>query len=120
MAKFEIENKAADLIHHTITITSNRKRYPNKYITLIKRIQNTSMDIYEAILNANELDLRTQKQLRLETQTRAIRLCDRLSCLVEMSMGLKLIGSDVVNIWQKHIGEVKRMTKAWRKKDSAR
>ena len=58
MGNFDITSKSTDLMEYTIRITSNRKRYPVKYIQLIKRIQNKSMDIYEFILDANRLNLR--------------------------------------------------------------
>lgn len=105
-------------MEYTFTITSNRKRYPNKYITLIKRIQNISMDIFETVLNANEIDLKNNHKLRYEMQTKAIRLCDRLSQFVEMSMKLNLIGSDTVKTWQKYICDVKYMTISWRTKEN--
>lgn len=105
-------------MEYTFTITSNRKRYPNKYIALIKRIQNISMDIFETVLTANEIDLKTNHKLRYDAQTKAIRMCDRLSQFVEMSMRLKLIGSDTVQTWQKYICDVKYMTISWRTKEN--
>lgn len=107
-------------MEYTIRITSNRKRYPVKYIQLIKRIQNKSMDIYEFILDANRLNLNTDKRERIELQTKAITSCDKLSCFIEMSMDLNLVGSDTVAIWQKKIDDVKYMTIAWREKDKIR
>ncbi len=120
MSNFDIPSKSTDLMEYTIRITSNRKRYPVKYIQLIKRIQNKSMDIYEFILDANRLNLNTDKQERIELQTKAITSCDKLSCFIEMSMDLNLVGSDTVAIWQKKIDDVKYMTIAWREKDKKR
>lgn len=120
MGNFDITSKSTDLMEYTIRITSNRKRYPVKYIQLIKRIQNKSMDIYEFILDANRLNLSTNKRERIELQTKVIASCDKLSCFIEMSMNLKLVGSDTVAIWQKKIDDVKYMTIAWREKDKKR
>ena len=53
-------------------------------------------------------------------QTKAISSCDKLSCFIEMSMNLNLVGSDTVAIWQKKIDDVKYMTIAWREKDKKR
>lgn len=117
---FSIGNKAEDLMEYTFAITSNRKRYPNKYKTLIERIQVLSMDIFETVLNANDINLKTDYQLRYRTQTKAVHMCDRLSKFVDMSMNLKLIGSDTVKSWQKLICDVKYMTISWRTKDSKR
>lgn len=103
-----------------MTITSNRKRYPVKHLTLVKRIQNCCMDIYEYLLDANRLNLDTSKIERQELQTKAITCCDKLSCYAELSMKLKLIGTDVVEHWQKQIEDIKYMTIAWRTKDKVR
>ena len=103
-----------------MTITSNRKRYPVKYITLIKRIQEQTMNIYEYLLDANRLKLDTSKLERLELQTRAISCCDKLSCYMELSIELNLIGSDTVSHWQKLVNDVKYMTISWRETDKKR
>ena len=112
--------KAIDLMNYTMTITSNRKRYPSKYIQLVQRIQNKSMDIYEFIMDANRLNINTSKTERLELQTKAITTCDKISSFIELSMNLKLVGSDTVAYWQKKIDDVKYMTIAWREKDKKR
>lgn len=118
--KLNVIVKAIDLMKYTIKITSNRKRYPVKYIQLVKRIQNKSMDIYEFLLEANRLSITTSKIDRLELQTRAITSCDILSCLVEMSLDMNIIGTNNVVYWQKQIDDVKYMTIAWREKDKTR
>lgn len=112
--------KASKLMEYSIRVTSNRKRYPIKYIQLIKRIQNKSMDIYEFLLEANRLNVVSSKLERLELQTKAITSCDKLSCFIEMSMNLNIIGSDTVDNWKKQIDDIKYMTIAWRQKDKSR
>ncbi len=119
-AKLDVIVKAINLMEYTMTITSNRKRYPIKHLTLVKRIQNRCMDIYEYLLDANRLKLDTSKSERQELQTKAISCCDKLSCYVELSMKLKLIGSDTAGYWQKQINDVKYMSIAWRSKDKER
>lgn len=116
-AKLDVIVKAITLMNYTMTITSNRKRYPVKHLTLVKRIQNRCMDIYEYLLDANRLKLDTSKSERQEMQTKAISCCDKLSCYVELSMNLNLIGTDTVSHWQKQIDDIKYMTIAWRSKD---
>lgn len=78
------------------------------------------MDIYEYLLDANRLKLETSKSERLELQTKAISCCDKLSCYVELSMNMNLIGTDTVSYWQKQIDDIKYMTIAWRSKDKQR
>lgn len=116
----EVIVKATKLMGYSMLETSNRKRYPVKYIPLIKRIQNKSMDIYEFLLDANRLDIHTSKKERLTLQTKAITACDKLSCYIELSMNLERIGSDTAAYWQKQINDVKYMTIAWRDKDKNR
>ena len=119
---FELISKSIDLMRYTIQITSNRKRYPHKFIILIQKIQSTCLDIYDSLMRANrlQLQLNTEKEERLKLQTEAITLCDELSCYVQISMDLNLIGSDTVENWQKKISDIKYMTIAWRSKDKAR
>ena len=118
--KLDVIVKAGNLMEYSMRVTSNRKRYPAKYIQLVKRIQNKSMDIYEFLLEANRLKIDTSKVERLELQTKAITSCDKLSRFIEMSSNLGVIGSDVVEYWQKQIDDVKYMTIAWREKDKKR
>lgn len=119
-AKLDVIVKAIDLMQYTLTITSNRKRYPVKHLILIRRIQERCMDIYENLLNANRLHVVNFKQERLNLQTKAISCCDQLSCYVEILMKMNLIGMKTVEYWQKQIEDVKYMTIAWRSKDQKR
>ena len=45
----------------------------------------------------------SSKNERLELQTKAITSCDKLSCFVELSMNLNIIGDKTVENWQKQI-----------------
>ena len=115
-------SKSIDLMKYTYTVTSNRKRYPNKFIILIQEMQKTCMAIYTNLMKANrlQLQLNIEKEERLRLQTEAITLCDELSCLIQLSMDLNLIGSNTVEFWQNKISNIKYMTIAWRTKDRAR
>lgn len=79
-----------------------------------------SMDIYEFLIDANRLNVNSEKEKRFQLQTRAITSCDKLSCLVEMSMNLRIIDSGRSEYWQGLINDVKYMTFSWRKNDIAR
>lgn len=120
MIKVKVIEKAIQLMEYTFVSTSNRKRYPIKYIQLIKRIQNTSMNIYESLMEANRLDLNSYQSERIRFESKAITDCDKLSCYAELSMRLGRIGSDSLEHWQKRIGEVKAMTITWRKTEESR
>lgn len=119
-AKLDVIMKAINLMEYTMTITSNRKRYPVKHLTLVKRIQNKTMDIYEFLIDANRFNVESSKAERVELQTMAISCCDKLSCYIELSMKLDLVGSDTVAYWQKQIDDIKYMSIAWRTKDKNR
>lgn len=119
-SKLDVLVKSMELMKYTMTITSNRKRYPNKYVTLVKRIQNTCMNIYEFLLDANRLNIEISKLERYELQTKAITACDKLSCYAELSLNLNIVGSDTITHWQKLINDVKYMSISWRSKDKTR
>ncbi|WP_099467822.1 four helix bundle protein [Konateibacter massiliensis] len=118
--KLDIIVKAINLMEYTMTITSNRKRFPVKHLMLVRRIQECCMDIYEYLIDANRIKLDTSKSERQELQTKAISCCDKLSCYVELSMKLNLVGTDTVSYWQKQVNDVKYMAIAWRSKDKQR
>ena len=117
-----VVSKSKELIRYTIRITSNSKRYPRKYLILIQKIQSTCLDLYDALMRANrlQLQLNNEKNERLKLQTEAITLCDELSCFIQISMDLNLIGSDTVEYWQNIVSDIKYMTIAWRTKDKVR
>lgn len=118
--KFDVILKSIELMKYTMTITSNRKRYPSKYIQIVQRIQNLAMDIYEHLFDANRLDINTSILERSTLQSKAIAACDKLSCFIDLSMSLNLVGTDTVGFWQEKINSVKYMTIAWQKNDKRR
>lgn len=111
--------KAKELMQYTLTTTSNKKRYPVKHNILINRIQNTCMDIYECLMEANRTSL-NDIETRIALQTKAITACDKLLCYAEISLNLSLIGTDTADYWSGKIGDVKYLTIAWRSKDKER
>ena len=90
-AKLDVIVKAINLMNYTMTITSNRKRYPVKHLTLVKRIQNRCMDIYEYLLDANRLKLDISKSERLELQTKAISCCEIYEYRMAFKRQVKII-----------------------------
>ena len=57
-SEFNVIVKCKDLIKHTFTITNSTERFPKKYrFTLVNRIQDKAVDIYECALEANEVNL---------------------------------------------------------------
>lgn len=112
---------AKKLTAHTLRITSNCKKYPKKFrFSLVDKMQNKSMNVYEALLEANRTDIRDYKRERLELQTRAITYCDELLFYIELSCELELISKKSMEYWSKMVTDIKHMTLAWRKSDRKR
>ena len=110
--------KAKELVLHSFKLTSNCNRYPKKYRhSLVDRIQNKSMDIYETLLEANRINKVTRKYDRCEKITGAITLCDELLCYIELSMNLDLLNANSAEYWSKMVQDVKYMSIAWRTKE---
>lgn len=113
--------KARDLAEHTLRVTSNCNRYPKKFrFSLVDKMQNKSLDIFEALMEANRTDLKDYKRDRLELQTKAITYCDELLFYIELSYKLNIINDKSMEYWSKMVSDIKHMTIAWRSKDKER
>ena len=113
--------KANELAKHTLIITSNANRYPKKFrFSLVDKMQNKALDIYEALLEANRTDIKDYKRDRLEMQTRAITYYDELLFYIELSHEINIINEKSMEYWSKMVSDIKHMTIAWRSKDKSR
>ena len=113
--------KAKQLAKHTLIITSNCNRYPKKYrFSLVDKMQNKALEIYEHLYEANRTDLRLYPKERSELQTKAITKCDELLFYIELSMELNIINNKSTEYWSKMVSDIKHMAIAWRTKDKER
>lgn len=113
--------KAKELAKHTLIITSNCNRYPKKYrFSLVDKMQNKALEIYEHLYEANRTDLRLYPKERSELQTKAITKCDELLFYIELSMELNIINNKSTEYWSKMVLDIKHMAIAWRTKDKER
>ena len=113
--------KAKELATHTLRVTSNCRRYPKKYrFSLVDKMQNKALEIYENLHEANRTDLRDYRRERSELQTRAITYCDQLMFYIEMSHELNIIDMDSMEYWSKMVSDIKHMAIAWRSRDKER
>lgn len=113
--------KAKDLAEHTLRVTSNCNRYPKKYrFSLVDKMQNNALEIYEYLFEANRTDLKLYKSERSELQTKAITHCDILLFYIELSYKLNIINDNSMGYWSKMVTDIKRMAIAWRTKDKER
>ena len=83
-------------------------------------MQIKSLNIYEALMEANRTDLKVYKRERSEMQTRAITYCDELIFYIELSYKLNIINDKSMEYWSKMVSDIKHMTIAWRTKDRER
>lgn len=83
-------------------------------------MQIKSLNIYEALMEANRTDLKVYKRERLEMQTRAITYCDEVIFYIELSYKLNIINDKSMEYWSKMVSDIKHMTIAWRTKDRER
>ena len=119
MAETELRviQKSKELAEHTLRITSNCNRYPKKYrFSLVDKMQNKSLEIYEYLHEANRTDLKLYRRERSELQTKAITYCDQLLFYIELSMKLNIINEKSMEYWSKMVSDIKNMTIAWRTK----
>ncbi len=114
--------KAKDLAKYTINMTENNKRFPKKYrFTFVNRMQDLSLDIYELINEANELNTNDPEALRerLKLQNLAITKCKTLLFLISLCLENKNIALNdrQAQAWAKYVLNVKNMAVSWHNKD---
>ena len=57
--------KAKDLAKHTLLKTADCNHYPKKFrFSLVDKMQNKSLEIYECLLEANRTDIKAYKRER--------------------------------------------------------
>ena len=119
--KLQVILKAEELAEHTLRVTSNCNRYPKKWrFSLVDKMQNKALEIYEYLHEANRTDLKTYGRERSELQTKAITYCDELLFYIELSYKLNIINDKGMEYWSKMVTDVKRMAIAWRTRDKER
>jgi hypothetical protein len=110
--------KAKELAVHSFKLTSNSNRYPKKYRhSLCDRIQIISMDLYEALMEANRINNVTNRRERCDMISRAVILCDKLLFYIELSMMLSLLNPQSAEYWSKMVMDIKYMSLAWRTRE---
>ena len=113
--------KAKELAEHTLRVTSNCNTYPKKYrFSLVDKMQNKSLDIYEYLHEANRTDLKLFARERSELQTKAILNCEILLFYIELSYKLNIINDRRMEYWSNMVSDIKHMAIAWRSKDKQR
>lgn len=99
--EFAIITKAKDLVKHTFMMTSER-RFPKKYrFTIVNRLHDLTLDIFQHIQEANELDLTDPQEYRERRyeQKKALTECKTVLFLIELSFEKELISSEQCAEW---------------------
>jgi len=125
-AKFremEVVTEAKKLEHHTMTITSNEKRYPKKYrFCMVNRMQEYALNIIGDLMEANDMSLSDhgERPLRLRLQRSALRNCRLLLHYIELSYNMEFINAESFEYWSKMANSVRNMIGAWYLSDKNR
>lgn len=110
---------AADLIDYTLNLTDNKNHFPKKIrFTIVNRIQERVLSIYEKLLEANEIfPIRNEadRARRLELQRSALTDCKMLLFYIELSKKRGYIDKGTFEYWTKRTLDVKFMSAAWYK-----
>lgn len=110
---------ASNLIDYTLDLTDNTNHFPKKIrFTLVNRIQDHVLSIYEKLLDANEIfPIRNEddKAERLSLQRGALTACKMLLFYIELSKKRGYIDTGTFDYWTKITLDVKFMAAAWYK-----
>ena len=87
-----------------------------------RRVTDLTLDIFQHIQEANELDLTDPQEYRERRyeQKKALTECKTVLFLIELSFEKELISSEQCAEWTRHVMNVKNMTAKWRKQDRER
>ncbi|MBD5117633.1 MAG: four helix bundle protein [Clostridiales bacterium] len=120
-SEFILITKAKDLVKHTYMMTGE-KRFPKKHYKLVQRLQDTTIEIFERVQEANELDLSDPQEFRERQydQKKAMTKCKTVLFLIEIALERGMISKSQCDTWTNYVVEVKRMTASWKKKDRER
>lgn len=115
--KFDIGEKAEQLLFGVFDMTTDKSHYPYKFRRLADRMQEYALNIHSDLLDANGIksDSDIHKKERYELQTKAITTINKFLSLVKYSVSRNRISFDVGEEWTELVCSIKYMTLAWRK-----
>lgn len=114
---FRIQVKAENLLSYTIRAVSNTKYYPNWMRgSLVRLMLDKNASILDDIIAANGTRINA---VRIGYQEKAIRECDQLLALIDLSERDGLIKMEKALKWAKLVKDVQNMTTAWLRNTSS-
>lgn len=117
--KFEVLVKARELAVYTIQITNNKNVFSD-YDMVVNDLQKLGKDIFIGLWYANNCDLRTEPELRLQYQRHAIRDCYALLATIQLAQPLYHLKLKRVEYWSRMIIDVRNLIRKWRDSDKKR
>lgn len=119
---FYAVDKARALSVYTIRICANPKIFDDKYKDITARIVDTSMRIYQSAWAANNVLVKSGKDwsLRKEYQQDAVRQCNLLLSLIDLSKSLYHLRHRKHKYWATTTIEVRGMLRKWSESDQKR
>ena len=112
--------KAKKLTKYTLTITSNQNVFFPQYSRLIDEINQLSIDIFVDLWTANNLNLFTRSEERLNFQNKAIAKCIRLLAIIDVAQKVFHLSLRSVAYWGNIIIQIRNLTRAWKNSDNKR
>lgn len=119
--ELEVITKAKKLAIHSIKLTNNINHFPKKYRhSVVDMLNRKCLQIYEALMEANQTNLKRNPLERFDLQEKALTYCTELMFYIELSQELNFISMGSMEHWSKMVATVKYMTLGWMKKDKER
>lgn len=115
--KFDIGDKAKELMFKVFDMTTDKSHYPLKFRRLADRLQEYSLNIHSNVLDANSFrfDTPEHRTKRFDLQTEAITNVNKFLDLVDYSFSRNRISAATCEEWTGLAHDIKFMTLAWRK-----
>lgn len=123
-SKMEVVIKGRELAAYTLKITSNQNVFNPDYDISVKyKIQNTAMDIFLNIMDANNIkvddDLYNWEQ-RNKLQKQAANLCNTLLNLIFLSQTVYHLRASRIKYWSEMTIYVRNLIRKWNHSDNTR
>ena len=119
--EFKIISNAKELAKHTRRMTSAR-RFPKRFADLVRRMNDTALEILERVQEANELDLADPAEARERRyhQRKSMTKCKTMLFFIEQARESDLISKEQCEEWARKVLDVKRPVATWTKQDRGR
>jgi hypothetical protein len=115
--KFDIGDKAKQLMFKVFDSTTDKAHYPSKFRCLAGKLQEYVLNIHSNVLDANSFrsDSPEHKSKRFDLQTEAITNVNKFLDLTDYSFSRNRISAATCEEWTGLAHDIKFMTLAWRK-----